>query len=161
MPLQNALDTKLFIGIDIHKKSWSVSIRTESFHYKTFSMPPESEQLYDHVVSNFPNHKDSIAYEAGCCGFGAARAFLNCGWTVTVVNPADVPRMNKQNYQKTDKIDSRNLAKQLQNKALKPIYVPTEEQEQFRSLLRQRNTIAKQLRKSKSHIKSMLLFHGI
>jgi transposase len=152
---------KLYIGLDIHKKSWSVSIKTDLFDHKTCSMPPGADGLYDYVSTNFPLHSVEVCYEAGCCGFSAARAFLNFGWSVTIVNPADVPRMNKQNYQKTDKIDSRNLAKQLQNKSLTPIHIPTEEQEQFRSLLRQRNIITKQLRKTKTHIKSMLLFHGI
>lgn len=161
MPLQNAIDTKLFIGIDIHKKSWSVSIRTESFDHKTFSMPPDPDVLYDYVAAHFPTHEVAMTYEAGCCGFSAARYFLNLGWAVTVVNPADVPRMDKQNYQKTDKIDSRNLCKQLQKNNLKAIHIPTEEQEQFRSLLRQRTNITKELRRVKSHIKGMLLFHGI
>lgn len=161
MPLQNAVDTKLYIGIDIHKKSWSVSIRTESFDHKTYSMPPDPDKLYEYVAAHFPSHFVSITYEAGCCGFSAARYFLNLGWEVTVVNPADVPRMDKQNYQKTDKIDSRNLCKQLQKNNLKAIHIPTEEQEQFRSLLRQRTNITKELRRVKSHIKGMLLFHGI
>jgi transposase len=157
------LDTmpKLYIGLDIHKKSCSVSIRTDLFDHKTFSMPPNSDALYDYVADHFTRYQVEICYEAGCCGFSAARAFLNFGWSVKVVNPADVPGMNKQNYQKTDKIDSRNLAKQHQNQSLHPIHIPTEDQEQFRSLLRQRNTITKQLRKAKTHIKSMLLFHGI
>lgn len=161
MPLQTDVTPKLYIGLDIHKKSWSVSIRTDLFDHKTYSMPPNSNSLYDYVAEHFPSYQVEICYEAGCCGFSAARAFLNFGWSVTVVNPADVPRMNKQNYQKTDKIDSRNLAKQLQNQSLHPIHIPTVDQEQFRSLLRQRNTITKHLRKAKTHIKSMLLFHGI
>ena len=161
MPSQNAIDTKLFIGIDIHKKSWSVSIRTETFDHKTFSMPPDPDVLYEYVTKHFPMHEIAVTYEAGCCGFSSARYFLNLGWEVTIVNPADVPRMDKQNYQKTDKIDSRNLCKQLQKNNLKAIYIPTEEQEQFRSLLRQRTNITKELRRVKSHIKGMLLFHGI
>jgi transposase len=161
MPLQDAVDAKLFIGIDIHKKSWSISIRTELFDHKTFSMPPKSDVLYDYVTTHFPKHEVFLTYEAGSCGFSAARYFLNLGWHVTVVNPADVPRMNKQNFQKTDKIDSRNLCKQLQNDNLRAINIPTEEQEQFRSLLRQRTNIAKELRRVKSQIKAMLLFHGV
>jgi transposase len=102
-----------------------------------------------------------LTYEAGSCGFSAARYFLNLGWNVTVVNPADVPRIDKQNYQKTDKIDSRNLCKQLQNDNLRAIHIPTEDQEQFRSLLRHRTNITKELRRVKTQIKSMLLFHGI
>ena len=37
---------QLFIGIDVHKKSWSVSIRTDLFEHKTFSMPSDPDKLY-------------------------------------------------------------------------------------------------------------------
>ena len=114
MPLQNADDTKLFIGIDIHKKSWSVSVRTELFDHKTFFTPPDPEGFYDYVIAHFPPYDVSITYKAGCCEFNAGRYFIGLGWQVTIVNPVDVPRMDKQNYHKTDKIDSRNLCKQLQ-----------------------------------------------
>jgi transposase len=152
---------KLFIGMDIHKKSWSVHLRTDLFDHKGFSMPPEPEKLGDYVTNHFIDHEVSLTYEAGCCGFSAARYFLNMGWTVKVVNPNDVPRSDKQLYQKTDKLDCRNLCKQLQRDQLHGIYIPTEPEEQLKSLLRQRNQIVKQLRKAKSHIKGLLLFHGI
>lgn len=152
---------KLFIGVDIHKKSWSVHLRTDLFDHKGFSMPPEPEKLVRYVTDNFVNHEVSLSYEAGCCGFSAARYFLNIGWTVKVVNPNDVPRIDKQLYQKTDKLDCRNLCKQLQRDQLHGIYIPTEPEEQLKSLLRQRNQVVKQLRKAKSHIKGLLLFHGI
>ncbi len=161
MTLTQDATTKLYIGHDIHKRSWSVCIRTDLFDHKSFSMPPEVDALYEYVSKNFKNYEVRLTYEAGCCGFSAARGFMNLGWEVTVVNPADVPHMDKQNYQKTDKIDARNLAKQLQNNTLTPIYIPTEDHEQFRSLLRQRHRVTKLLRKTKTDIKSMLLFHGV
>lgn len=152
---------KLFIGMDIHKKSWSVHLRTDLFDHKGFTMPPRPETLVDYVSSHFGGHEVSLTYEAGCCGFSAARYFLSMGWQVEVVNPSDVPRRDKQQYQKTDKIDCRNLCKQLQQDQLHGIYVPTETEEQLRSLLRQRNQVVKQVRTIKSHIKGLLLFHGI
>lgn len=151
---------KLFIGVDVHKKTWSVHMRTDISDHKGFSMPANPDILIDYVLKHFSNHEVAITYEAGCCGFSAARAFLNLGWSVTVVNPADIPRMDKQCYQKTDKIDCRNLSKQLQQQQLKAIYIPTEAEEQLRSLLRQRNQIVQLLRKTKNQIKALLLFHG-
>ena len=152
---------KLFIGMDIHKKSWSVHLRTDLFDHKGFSMPPDTSKLVDYVSNHFGDHEVSLTYEAGCCGFTAARYFLNMGWTVKVVNPNDVPRSDKQLYQKTDKLDCRNLCRQLQQDQLHGIYIPTEPEEQLKSLLRQRNQVVKQLRKAKSQIKGLLLFHGI
>jgi transposase len=152
---------KLFIGLDIHKKSWSISIRTELTEHKTYSAPPDPEQLYQYISTTFPNYQPIIAYEAGCCGFSIARYFLHLGWELCVVNAADIPVMHKQNFQKTDKIDSRNICKQLQLGNLNPIFIPQEDQEQFRALLRLRMQIAKDLRRIKTHIKSSLLFLGV
>ena len=83
---------KLFIGMDIHKKSWSVHLRTDLFYHKGFHMPAAAETLVDYVNRHFPEHEVSLSYEAGCCGFSAARYFLSRGWQVKVVNPGDVPR---------------------------------------------------------------------
>lgn len=68
--------------------------------------------------------------------------------------------MNKQNFQKTDKIDCSNLSKQLQQEQIKAIYILTEAEEELRNLLRQRNQVVQQLRKTNNYIKALLLFHG-
>ena len=162
MQLQDTLSIpKIFIGLDIHKKSWTVSIQTDLFFHKTYSMPSNAEDLYQYVERTFPNYAVDLVYEAGCCGFSAARYFLNLGWNVLVVNPADVKTGDKERYQKTDALDSKNLSNQLKSGVLKGIYIPTEEHEQFMTLARHRTQITKKLRQTKSHIKSMLLFHGI
>jgi len=160
MQSQIIASPKLFIGMDIHKKSWSVHLSTDLFDHKGFTMPPQPQTLVDYVSTHFDGHEVSLTYEAGCCGFSAARQFLSMGWQVKVVNPSDVPRSDKQRFQKNDKLDCRNLCKQLQQDQLHGIYVPTEPEEQLRSLLRQRNQVVKQLRTIKSHIKGLLLFHG-
>ena len=152
---------KLYIGMDIHKKSWSVHLRTDISDHKTLTIPSDCEVLYEYVEKHFQGHEVSLTYEAGCCGFSTSRYFMNLGWNVLVVNPADVPRMDKQNYQKTDKIDCRNLAKQLHAGQLRGIYIPDEAQDLLKSLLRQRAETSKQLRGIKSNIKSLLLYHGI
>ena len=161
MVTQPTVVPKLFIGMDIHKKSWSIHLRTDISDHKSFTTPPDSEILYRYVSEHFPEHEVSLTYEAGCCGFAAARTFLNYGWKVLVVNPADIPRMDKQYYQKTDSIDSRNLSKQLQTGHLNGIYIPDEEQDELKSLLRQRAEVTKGLRSVKTRIKSLLLYHGI
>lgn len=152
---------KLFIGMDVHKKSWTVHFKTDLFDNKTVTMPSETNSLTSYVAKHFPGHEVSCCYEAGCCGYWIARALQENGWEVRVVNPADVPRNNKQDWQKTDRIDSRNLCKHLSNGNLKGIYVPDEQQEQLRSLFRRRVHLARQLRTIKSHIKGQLLYYGI
>jgi transposase len=152
---------KLFIGMDVHKKSWTVHFKTDLFDHKTVTMPSEPAALINYVSKHFAGYEVSCCYEAGCCGYGIARCLQTYGWEVRVVNPADVPRKAKQGWQKTDKIDSRNLCSHLSNGNLKGIYIPGEEQEQFRSLFRRRIHLVRQLRTIKNHIKSQLLYYGV
>ncbi|WP_205942955.1 IS110 family RNA-guided transposase [Pedobacter frigidisoli] len=86
---------------------------------------------------------------------------MQMGWEVTVVNPADVPTNNKQYYQKTDALDCRNLSRQLSLGELKGIFVPDECEDELKSLLRHRAAITRQLRATKAHIKSFLLYQGV
>lgn len=162
MQLQgNTHNPKVYIGLDIHKKSWSVSIQTDLFFHKTYSMPSKPNDLFEYVDKTFTGHDIHMVYEAGGCGFHTARFFMNLGWDVLVVNPADIKRGDKERYQKTDSIDSKNLSNFLKRGDLKGIYIPTEEQEQFLSLARHRSQVTKKLRQTKCHIKSMLLYHGV
>ncbi|MBD0287336.1 MAG: IS110 family transposase [Flavisolibacter sp.] len=161
MNTQTTATPKLFIGLDMHKKQWTVHLRTDICEHRGFSMPPSPEGLFQYVSRHFSEHQVSVAFEIGCCGFWAAREMFNYGWQVSVVNPGDIKRSDKHRYQKTDQMDCRHLCRQLQKEELQGIYVPSEQQEQLLSLLRQRNHITKQLRKEKSLIKASLLYAGI
>jgi transposase len=152
---------KLFIGMDVHKKSWTCHFKTDLFDYKTITMPAEPDCLHDYVQKHFADHEVNCCYEAGCCGYWIARSLQRHNWKVLVVNPADVPRTDKQDWQKTDSLDSRHLSHHLRSGNLKGITIPGNEQEQLRSLLRRRNHLVRQLRTIKNHIKSQLLYYGI
>jgi hypothetical protein len=45
MNTQITATPKLFIGMDIHKKSWSLHFRTDLFDHRGFSMPPNTEHF--------------------------------------------------------------------------------------------------------------------
>ena len=81
---------KLFIGMDVHKKSWTCHFKTDLFDYKTVTMPANPNCLKDYVIKNFPGHEVSCCYEAGCCGYWIARKLQQLNWNVLVVNPADI-----------------------------------------------------------------------
>jgi hypothetical protein len=67
MQLQDAFSIpKIFIGLDIHKKSWTVSIQTDLFFHKTYSMPSNAEDLYQYVERI--SRSCCRFNEAGCCG---------------------------------------------------------------------------------------------
>lgn len=161
MKTQQTAQSKLFIGIDIHKRSWKIHCSTDLFSGKTFTMPPRPELLQNYVDKHFSGHRVSTAYEAGCCGYYAHRCFEAYGWTSLVVNPADIHRKGKEKYTKTDKIDAQLISRELKDGRLEGIHVPDVEREQLRSLFRRRNDLVKDFRRIKSYIKMQLLYFGI
>lgn len=152
---------KLYIGIDIHKRSWKVHCATDLFSGKYFSMNPNPEQLKDYVAKHFSGYEVSIAYEAGCCGYSAHRCFESYGWFSLVVNPADIHRKGKEKHTKTDKIDAQLISRELKDGRLDGIHIPDVDREELRSLFRRRNDLVKDFRRIKSYIKMQLLYFGI
>ena len=55
-PSQITATQKVFIGMDVHKKSWTVHFKTDLFDYRTISMPPSTEGLISYVQKNLPGH---------------------------------------------------------------------------------------------------------
>ena len=152
---------KLFIGIDIHKRSWKIKTATDLFAGKSFTCPPDAHTLRKYVENNFPDYEVSCAYEAGCCGYDAHRTFISFGWNSMVVNPADIPRTLKSQYQKTDKIDAALICRELKDGRLHSICIPDPKREALRCLFRRRNDLVKDFRKVKSKIIMQLLYLGI
>ncbi|MFR3425583.1 MAG: hypothetical protein ACLTSS_05150 [Phocaeicola coprocola] len=88
----------IYVGIDVHLKSWSVAILSEHSVLKRFSQSPEPEALHKYLVSNYPGANYFSVYEAGFCGFWIHERLTDLGITNIVVNPADVPTMSKENF---------------------------------------------------------------
>jgi len=151
----------IYAGIDVHKKSWTVSIYSEELYHKTFSQPPKPEVLLHYLTKHFPKGTYFSVYEAGFCGFWIHDELHSLGINNIVVNPADVPTTDKEKKQKTDPVDSNKLARQLRNGDLEAIYIHKRNILEDRSLLRLRRTLVKDLTRNKNRIKSELYFFGI
>jgi len=161
MKTKDTTSSKLFIGIDVHKRSWKIHTATDLFDGSSLTIPPDAFSLKKYVDRHFKGYTVYCCYESGCCGFSHYRHFISFGWHAKVVNPADVHRPAKAQFQKTDKIDARMLCKELKDDRLKGIHVPSIEQEQLRCLFRRRNELVKEHRKIKTQIKMQLLYLGI
>jgi transposase len=151
----------IYAGIDVHLKSWKVTIMTERLPFKTFSQDPKPELLHDYLTRNFPNAIYHSAYEAGFCGYWIHNKFTALGINSIVVNPADIPTTDKEKDQKADKRDSQKIAKALRNGDLKGIHVLSLKTLEDRCLIRTRAILVQDLTRNKNRIKSFLHFHGI
>lgn len=165
MPTQiNKLDFKgqsIYVGLDVHLKSWQVTILNDQLTLKTFVMPPEPEVLNHYLQNNFPGATYHSAYEAGFCGLWAHHRLRELGVDNIVVNAADIPGTQKDQLQKEDKRDSRKIARSLREGSLTAIYTPSESTLNDRSLVRSRKTLVEDLARFKHRIKSFLYFYGI
>ena len=154
-------DQKIYVGLDVHKKQWSVSIYSENVHHRTFSQPPYPSSLKTYLDKNFPEADIVCAYEACKFGFWIHRELTSFGYKCLVVNPADIPTSNKEKTEKTDPIDSKKIGRSLRGGLLIGIHVPTQETEGMRQLFRYRKKLWGDLVRIKNRIKDKLLFSGI
>jgi transposase len=151
----------IYVGIDVHKKSWSVAIYVGELLMKKFSMDPSPEKLLTYLQKNYPGGEYHSVYEAGFCGFWIDRKLRSMGIKNIVVNPADIPTTNKEKTNKTDARDARKLGRELMSGTLEGIYIPKEEEEGRRILSRLSKQLTKDQTRCKNRIKSMLNFLGI
>ena len=153
---------EFFVGIDVHKRSWKVTIRSQGLELQTFSMgSPSPAEVAKHLRRRYPGGIYKSAYEAGFCGFWIHRELCQAGIESLVVHAADVPSTNKQRVTKTDKVDSRKLASRLEEGSLKALYVPDPEIEKLRALNRLRFRAVSHLTRLKNRIKGHLHYFGV
>jgi len=152
---------KFYIGIDVHQRKWVVTIRNNKIELKTFSMDPSPETLSQYMHKNYPGGHYLTAYEAGYFGFWIHRKLEGFGFCNIVINAADIPTSHKEKTTKTDKIDSRKIARELENNSLRGIHIPDEFHQQLRSLSRLRYRYVQNRTRIKNRIKGHLSSYGI
>lgn len=151
----------IYIGLDVHRKSWSVSIYLEHFEHKTFTQPPKVEVLVSYLKRHFPGAAYKAVYEAGYCGFWIHDNLRQKGVDCIVVNPADIPTTDKERTRKSDQIDCRKLARALRAGQIQGIWVPPRAKAEDRSLVRTRQAMVKKQTRCKNQIKGMLYLYGL
>ena len=124
----------LFIGIDVHKSKWVVTIRTYDLELKTFSMTPSAEELEKYLLKNYPGADYRIVYECCFTGFWIYDYYFEKGYKI-LVTPTN--RIYKDGSTiKTDKIDSRKLAFQLSRGLLREVKVPEKKIREYKYIFR-------------------------
>lgn len=78
-----------------------------------------------------------------------------------MVHAGDVPGSDKEKKNKTDKVDAVRLTRHYAAGLLEAIYVPDEELQKERNLIRFRKKLIGDLNRSKNRVKSLLKFQGI
>jgi len=151
----------VYVGIDVHLKTWHVTIITESGYKSKFSQPSSAPALFEHLKKHYPQGNYHAVYESGFSGFATYYALSELGIDCMVIHAADVPTTQYENVMKTDSVDSEKLAKGLKAGVLPGIYIPCKEILDDRNLVRFRKKIQKQLGGYKSRVKHLLHSNGV
>lgn len=154
-----AFEKKVYVGIDVHKENWHITIRTlgeEVFNGRI----PGSYISFKKVLDRYRGNSVKVAYEAGPFGFWLYDRLTEDNMEALVVPPSTIP-VESGNKVKTDKRDSRKLAILLERNMLKRTYVLSEEEREHRDLLRTRRQIVDHRNDVARQIKSKILFYGI
>ena len=151
---------QVFVGIDVHKKSWSLCIRCDGEIVEQFTMGTEYRSLRSHLRRNYSGARElKLVYEAGFSGFWLQRALERDGYSCIVTPPALIPR--NTNKVKTDRRDAATLARFLSMDFLKSVYVPPQEIESDRQVVRRRAQLVRKQTRAKNEIHSFLNLRGI
>lgn len=150
----------VFVGIDVHKKTYSVTNICDNEVIKRDTLKASPERLVEYLHRYFPNGLLKTAYEAGFSGFVLHHYLAKQGIENTVVHAASV-EISARDRVKTDKRDSLKLATQLSHGRLKCIYIPSIEREAYRELSRMREKISKDKSRLGNRLKSLLMRYGL
>ncbi len=151
---------KVFVGIDVHKKSYAVAVTCEGVLVKSWSMKANPGQLLVQLRSFFEGAEIFSAYEAGFSGFALHRFLEKNGVKSLVVNPGSIA-VEANNRVKTDKKDAKKISRQLSLGLLRGIYIPTLAEEEKRSLSRGREVVVRRRQAIGNQIKMRLHYLGI
>ena len=150
----------VFVGVDVHKRTYAVALfcATDG-QVETWNCPADEAGLTGQL-SGLGCHIEHVVYETGPTGFSLCRTLREAGFNASVIAASRIPR-GAAAAAKSDRIDATKLAIYFARGLLRPVAVPTVEEEGYRALVRRRKRVSEARAKVKQKIKSLLLATGI
>jgi transposase len=150
-----------YIGLDVHRATIAVAIAdadaAPSSHGTIANEPSAVRKLMTRLGG--PEVRLHVAYEAGPSGYVLQRQLTALGIECVVVAPSLIP-VRPGDKVKTDRRDALKLARLLRSGDLTPIWVPDEEHEALRNLVRARADAKVDELRAKHRLSKLLLRQG-
>ena len=153
-------DYDVFAGLDVDKKSISVTFTDHQGSLKSMRMPYSVEHLVNHVRRHYSDKKVAFAYEAGPTGYGLYDGLVAQQYPCLIASPSMIPKAPGQRV-KTNRLDSRMLSENLRGGQLKSIHVPTTLYRELRHLTQLRDAMVSEAVGMKQRVKALLLMEGL
>ena len=151
---------KIFVGLEDSKRTWKVSCRCERMEVHYASMPADYGILRNYLQKNYPECQVSVMYEAGFRGFGLYERLTEDGFECVLTPPNKVTQ-EKDCRVKTDKVDCKRLAINLENGDYKSCYVPDQELVADRQISRTLISVQKKITSTRNQIRKFLDVHWV
>jgi len=155
-------DITKFVGMDVSKEKISVGVADAGREPARYwgEIPHEVEYIRKLIKRLGKPEQLRVCYEAGPTGYELQRLLASMGVECVVVAPSLIPKQ-PGNRVKTDRRDALRLAELLRAGELTPVWVPGEEDEALRDLVRAREDAKEDLLRAKHRMRKFLLRHGI
>lgn len=148
---------KVFIGIDVAKRKYSLNVRNDKMTVEMLNIPADYEVLGNHLRNQYPLCDIYVIYEAGFSGFGL-HDYLTAQGVTCIVTPPTSVTMEKVDKKKCDSRDAARLAKNLENGDYKECFVPDKERREDRLVSRKLEQIQKDLTREKNRVRRLFDF---
>ena len=148
----------IVIGLDVHKRSVYATVMNDNGNIIIQRNMENNMETVNGFLSVYKDH--DIVIESSTSGKYLSRELLKLNYKIHLINPSKVPEISN-NYKKTDKEDSLKLAELFRLNALSEVYIPSEETENIRSLVRYRHSLGEEITLKKNKIHALLTSYGI
>jgi transposase len=155
------ISKEYYIGLDVHKEVVQMAVFAESGEEPIYErrLKNDTDLLIKEAVAFCKKGKTEVAYEAGSLGYVIYRAMEQAKIPCYVL-PANKVAKKRTDRIKTDKRDARLIGRELRSKSIRPIAVPDEADEAARDLMRLREDVNEDLRRTKQRLLKFMVRHG-
>lgn len=147
------------VGLDVHAATVSVAIAEDSGSRSLGKLKHDVGNLLKLLHKLGPAESLRVVYEAGPTGYALCRELRRNGFACDVIAPTLVPVMTGDRV-KTDRRDALKLAELARADLLTPVWVPDEQLEALRDLVRAREAAKGDQLRQRHRLSKFLLRHG-
>jgi transposase len=151
-----------YVGLDVHKETIAVAVADSgTAEPRGLGIIPNDTGALRVLLKKLGRPSQlRICYEAGPCGYVIQRFFQRLGIDCVIVAPSLIPRKPGDRV-KTDRRDASKLARLLRSGELTPTWIPDEQHEALRDLVRAREDAVEDQQRARNRLSKFLLRLGI